>query len=272
MPYAAKVEHALQHWQLWADERRQALKDDPAQLERVLAGNPVSYYLPDEFEKPGFEGNRTENVFFSFAEHPPQEKDWVAIDVPEHTMLHDAACRDSFSDYTEKGRTRDEYGKKAIDPKSIRSYRWQATALPIRQFRQMTDAGLFPHWRARMNETLIRDHVPAERIIAYAKVEKELPLAHPLSDGDKRQLQDFIGRSLSFCTHFPDQADNVLMQREGDMLRIRVSVNRAKMAGREGQMKSFFDRFSSLQELQDAACKRDWADKTCLRSTRSPSR
>ena len=105
------------------------------------------------------------------------------------------------------------------------------------------------------NEHLIRDRVPAERIVAYAKVEKELLVEKLITAEELEQVQIFVSHKLGFATQFDDPKDNVLVHKESGKYQIRVSFNKAKVTDREGEVSAFFDQFKSMGELVEAAQK-----------------
>jgi hypothetical protein len=101
---------------------------------------------------------------------------------------------------------------------------------------------------------LIRDAVAPERIVAYAKVEKEFPIGNEkLSDSQTKQVHKFVNNNLEFATQFSDPEDNVLLRKEDGKHQIRVSFNKEKITGRQQEVESFFDQFSSMQQLVEAA-------------------
>ncbi len=222
-------ERALRNREEWIEGRKIALGNNQSLLERVLDSDRESNWVRGEeiFYRPGHLANREENVFFGYSDHPSSKIDWVAIEVPETATLHDASCRD-------RG-VPDE---------------WSRTAVTIRQFREMKARGETPRgWKSGYNEHLIRDIVPAERIVAYAKVEKELPVEKPISAEELEQVQNFVSNKLGFATQFDDPKDNVLVHEDAGKYQIRVSFNKAKVTGREDKVSDFFDQFQSFQEL-----------------------
>ena len=132
--------------------------------------------------------------------------------------------------------------------------KWLRTAVTIRQFREMQERGEMPHtWESRYNEHLIRDRVPAERIVAYAKVEKELPVEKHITAEELEQVQNFVSNKLGFATQFDNPKDNILVHEKAGKYQIRVSFNKAKVTGREGEVSDFFNQFQSFQELINEA-------------------
>jgi hypothetical protein len=232
-------EAALKRREEWIKKRTEALKDNPQLLKNILdSGEESTWWKDDEgisghevFYEPGHPAHREENVFFGYSEHPSADRDWVAIEVPETATLHDASCRDR--------NVPDE---------------WSSTAVTIKKFIEMQASGKTPpSWQSRYNEHLIRDRVPAERIVAYAKVEKELPFKKPITDEELKQVQNFVSNKLGFATQFNDPKDNVLVHKKDGKYQIRVSFNKVKISGREGEASGFFDQFQSFQELINEA-------------------
>lgn len=234
-------ELALQRREEWRHQQRQeALKDSPDVLKSVLDEDKESTWWREDgavsgydlFYKPGFQGHREENVFFGYAAHPSSDKDWVAIEVPDTVTLHDASCRD-------RGVPAD----------------WARTAVTIRQFQEAQGRGQLPRgWESKYNEYLIRDRVPAAQIVAYAKVEKELPIELPKLTGEQQlNVQDFISNQLGFATQFKDSRDNVLFSESGGGCQIRVAFNKERIAGREQVVKNFFAQFDSMGQLLEKA-------------------
>ena len=228
---------ALERREAWRQGRKRALSGNPELLQSVLASDKESYWWKAEvsahevFYMPGHPANREEHVFLLYAERPAADKDWVAIEVPETTQLHDASCRDRS------------------DPDE-----WITTAVTIEQFRKERALGRSPHgWRSIYNETLVRDRVPAEQIVAYAKVEKELPFEKSISAEELGLVQKFVSSKLAFATQFDDPKDNVLVCKNTDRYQIRVSFNKAKVTGRQDEVSSFFKPFECMEQLVKAA-------------------
>ena len=235
----ASKEAVLKRREEWRQQRTEALKDNPQLLKYVLDSDKESnWWKADDgfsghvvFYKPDHPAHREEHIFFGYSEHPPANQDWVAIEVPETSTLHDASCRDRGV-----------------------PYEWSRTAVTIKQFREMQERGEMPRgWKSRYNEHLIRDKVSAERIVAYAKVEKELPFEERIAAEELEQIQNFVSNKLGFATQFDNHKDNVLVHKDAGKYQIRVSFNKAKVTGREGEVSEFFDQFQSFQQLINEA-------------------
>jgi len=227
-PYEKKIAQQLEHKsdamnkrQDWVEERKKALKDRPEILKSALDGDKESKWWTEEglvtphdiFYKPNHPGNREENIFFGYSARPSTNRDWVAIEVSDDATLHDASCRDRGL------------------PDA-----WLNTSVTIREFQQMESLGQSPRgWESKYNEHLIRDRVSPEKIVAYAKVEKELPIEiSKISSEELQKVRTFINRSLGFATQFQSPQDNVLINEEDGKYQIRVSFNKDKIAGKEG--------------------------------------
>ena len=105
-------------------------------------------------------------------------------------------------------------------------------------------------WYGTYNEHLIRDSVPSERIIAYAKLEKELPLESTKATPDQlKQVQVYLSDKLSFATQFENPADNILIYEKDGKYQIRISFNKDKVTGRESDVSSIFHPIQSMNEL-----------------------
>lgn len=57
----------------------------------------------------------------------------------------------------------------------------------------------------------IKDKVTFDRIIACAKLEKELVGSIKISDEDLNGIQDFLNDKLKFATHFANKKNNMLL-------------------------------------------------------------
>ncbi len=236
---ASQRDAHLQQYEAWVSERKEALKDDQPLLERVLQKNSAEAFLQarDEtrhqlFFEPGFAGHREEHIFFRYHDHPPASRDWVAVEVPHDAVLYNESFRDSNQ-------------PKAYEnhPLTIQEYQEQAA-----------EGSIFRHgWKSLANEHLIRDTVPSERIVAYAKVEKELPHDPSIGSSNAKNIKKFLNEHLSFATHFDHEDDNVLLAKENGKQQIRVSFNVEKIKGREHEVRTLFDRFSSMREIAEAA-------------------
>jgi len=214
----------------WIEERKEALKDNPTVLQSVLStGYPISGH--DIFHKTGHPANREENIFFGFSEKPSSNRDWVAVEVPDTSTLHDASCRD-------RG-----------DPAA-----WVNTGVTIQEYRRLKGQGQMPHgWQSHYNEHLVKDIVPAHRIISYAKVEKELPVDAEISAAQLNTIKSFINHNLGDVTQFGTPEDNVLLHETSGMHQIRVSLNKEKVTGKEDEVAVFFAQFNSMKALLKAA-------------------
>ena len=217
-----------------------ALRFDPARLKMVKESNALEKNGNNfnTFYKPNYPGNRLENVFFSYSDGPPSShnRDWVAIDVPETSKLHDAGFRDK------------------IDPQ-----KWMNTRVTIEAYSEMLKRGEEKPpagWTEKYppyNELLIRDEVKADKIVAYAKVEKELPIEKDITPEELKNVQNFISKKLGFATQFKNPEDNALIHKNDKTQKyeIRVSFNKNKINGKEGQVSDFFNKFQSFQQLID---------------------
>lgn len=219
-------EKALQRRENWIKERKEVLRDEPDLLRAVLASDKESNWV-DGFNKPGDPAHREENVFFLYSNHPSSNRDWVAIEVPDTTTLHDASCRDY-----------------------CKHEQWFKTAVTIWEFKEILAMGRTPTgWNSLYNEHLIHDKVPAEKIVAYAKIEKELPFKNKITLSQLHQIQIFVSKQLNFATQFPDPVDNVLLHEQYDRYQIRISLNKNKVMGRESEISEFFSQFKSIEAL-----------------------
>jgi hypothetical protein len=208
----------------------------------------------EAFYKPNYPGNRLENVFFSYSDGPPSShnRDWVAIDVPETSKLHDAGFRDE------------------IDPQ-----KWMNTRVTIEAYSEMLKRGEekppsgwtenYPPY----NELLIRDEVKADKIVAYAKVEKELPIEKDITPEELKNVQKFISEKLGFATQFKNPEDNALIHKNDKTQKyeIRVSFNKNKINGKEGQVSDFFNKFQSFQQLIDQSVDQSEKPSASLKAT-----
>ncbi|PWY54863.1 hypothetical protein DGG96_14670 [Legionella qingyii] len=219
----------------WIQQRREELKDNVELLATILAFDEESDWINEAalFYRPNMPGHREENVFFGYLEHPSSHCDWVAIEAPESTLLHDASCRDRGN-----------------------SAEWIRTAITIDKFREYRkEDKMPPEWGSIYNETLIKDKVSPDKIIAYAKLEKELVSSTKLSNEELNDIQEFINDKLIFATHFENKKDNILLHEKDDKYQIRVSINKAKIRGKEEKLSDFFKSFNSMNELIEEAKK-----------------
>ncbi len=120
----------------------------------------------------------------------------MAIEVDGAATLHDAGCRD------------------AQNPSQ-----WTNTAITVSSFKAMLEkGGSIPYgWHGKYNEHVVPDFVSPDRIVAYAKVEKELPIEAVKPTAEQlKQVQNYLSKQLSFATQFEDPADNILLsEKEG---------------------------------------------------------
>jgi len=217
-------------------ETENALRFDPTRLKMVREYNldlEKNGNNSNTFYKPNHPANREENIFFSYSDGPTSHnRDWVAIDVPETSKLHDATFRD------------------LQNPRA-----WISTAVTIKDYIEMqSKEGKFPPgWKSLYNELLIRDEVKADKIVAYAKVEKELPIEKDITPEELKNVQKFISEKLGFATQFKNPEDNALIHKNDKTQKyeIRVSFNKNKINGKEGQVSDFFNKFQSFQQLID---------------------
>lgn len=225
-------EIAVSSYEKWVEETKVQLKDNPDLLNRALISNTLTNWLKyngsARFDAPTHPGNRFDNVYFQFFNTPPANSDWVAIDVPDSTLLHDATCRDRS------------------DPEL-----WRQSACSIKDFKESISKSEMPYrWHGIYNEHLIRDSVPSERIIAYAKLEKELPLESTKATPDQlKQVQVYLSDKLSFATQFENPADNILISEKNGKYQIRISFNKDKVTGRESDVSSILQPLQSMNEL-----------------------
>jgi hypothetical protein len=216
----------------WVAERKLALKENPVLLEKTLTENSLQHWLAKNaharFYNPEHPGNRFNNVYFQYLEKPPSYINWVAIDVPDSTLLHDALCRDRQ------------------EPEL-----WTQTACSIKDFQEFKSQGSVPYqWFGFYNEYLIRDSVPSERIIAYAKLEKELPFeSNKATPNQLEQVQVYLNNKLSFATQFENPADNILISEKDSKYQIRISFNKDKVAEKENDVLSILQPIQSMSEL-----------------------
>ena len=233
-------EIAVLSYENWVEERKVTLRDNPNLLKQILNMNSLKKYLENNgsarFDAPSHSGNRFNNVYFQFFNTPPANSDWVAIDVPDSTLLHDATCRDRS------------------DPEL-----WRQSACSIKHFQESISNGEMPYrWHGIYNEHLIRDSVPSERIIAYAKLEKELPLESTKATLDQlKQVQVYLSDKLSFATQFENPADNILISEKDGKYQIRISFNKDKVTGRESDVSSIFHPIQSMNELIEKSQERE---------------
>jgi len=225
-------EIAVSRHREWVEERKVALKDDPALLSQILSEYNLEATLKNNprarFDDPKHPGNRFDNVYFQFFKTPLSDSDWVAIDVPDTTLLHDATCRD------------------IVNPEL-----WIYSACSIKDFEQYKSQGLKPpRWHGIYNEHLIKDRVSSERIIAYAKLEKELPVEPTKATPDQlNQVQVYLSDKLSFATQFENPADNILISEKNGKYQIRISFNKNKVEGKESDVSSILQPIQSMSEL-----------------------
>lgn len=225
-------EIAVLNHEKWVEERKVALKDNPILLQQILDYNSLQVELKNNprarFDDPKHPGNRFDNVYFQFFKTPPSDSDWVAIDVPDTTLLHDATCRD------------------IVNPEL-----WKYSACSIKDFEQYKSQGLKPpSWHGFYNEHLIKDRVPSERIVAYTKLEKELPVEPTKASPDQlSQVQVYLSDKLSFATQFENPADNILISEKNGKYQIRISFNKNKVEGKESIVSSILQPIQSMSEL-----------------------
>jgi hypothetical protein len=236
-PEESPYERAGTRRQKWIEERKTALASNPTFLNSVLASSKESDFIDGNaiFYKPGHPGHREDNVFFGYHAHPSADRDWVAIEVPDSADLHDASCRDEQ------------------DPQ-----RWINSSVPINEFIKMQKQNLLPQrWNGRYNEHLIYGKVEPDKIVAYAKVEKELPIESGVkfSQNQLDQVKKFVNYNLNFATQFDSSEDNILLNLDKDKYQIRVSFNKTKVTGNEKKVKEFFEKFNSMNQLVEEASK-----------------
>ena len=230
-----KVEKGPDHYECAVSSYEKWLEDNPD-----LFFIPLTNWLENNgsarFDDPSHPGNRFNNVYFQFLNTPPADSDWVAIDVPDSTLLHDATCRDRS------------------DPEL-----WMYSACSIKHFKESISKSEMPYrWHGIYNEHLIRDSVPSERIIAYAKLEKELPLESTKATPDQlKQVQVYLSDKLSFATQFENPADNILIYEKDGKYQIRISFNKDKVTGRESDVSSIFHPIQSMNELIEKSQERE---------------
>jgi hypothetical protein len=105
-------------------------------------------------------------------------------------------------------------------------------------------------WNGIYNEHLIKGRVPPERIIAYSKLEKELPVEPTKATPDQlNQVQVYLSDKLSFATQFENPADNILISEKDGKYQIRISFNKNKVEGKESDVSSILQPIQSMSEL-----------------------
>jgi len=225
-------EIAVLNHEKWVKERKVALQDNPDLLSQILSEYNLEATLKTNaqarFDDPSHPGNRFDNVYFQFFERPPSESDWVAIDVLNSTLLHDATCRDR--------------GEPEL---------WIYSACSIEHFQRSRSSGKMPHrWEGIYNERLFKDEVPSGRIIAYSKLEKELLVESTKATPDQlKQVQVYLSDKLSFATQFENPADNILISEKDGKYQIRISFNKNKVEGKESDVSSILQPIQSMSEL-----------------------
>lgn len=227
-------EIAVRNYEVMKTEYETKYSDNPALLDSIIDSLYKGLFNGHtSFYEPGVKANCEENIFFGHHQHPTSDSDWVAIEVPESTLLHCCTHRDL-----------DEF------------YRWSATAITIKDFDQLLEKNLTPPgWEnTKYNEYLVPRELPPERIVAYAKVEKEFRhIDFEITPAEIEYIQSFINEKFKFATQFSDFHDNVLISIQGDNFIIRISFNKDKISGYESEVSEFFDQFGSLQQLTISA-------------------
>lgn len=207
----------------WEDLRREALKDKPEILESVLRD-----YHPERGWGAG--STREELVFFGWKPIPSNQRDWVMIECdPKKTIVHDASCRDRRN------------------PQS-----WTRDAVTLQEYMNYHESGqLPPRWESSYNEIVFVDHVEPKRIVAYSKIEKTIPMSSEDVDEEVFEIaKSKIESELNEFTHFEHGKNVFIVFNEKEMqIEIRVALNREKVMGNEHQVQSFFESFSSLEDL-----------------------
>jgi hypothetical protein len=229
MPFQENAyERAVERYEKWVKERTEHFKNDPETLESVLkTGFHGSINGRVAFEEPGFSGNRNENIFFTYLKNPPSNYDWVAIEVPNNTKLHDATCRDLG------------------DP-----VRWQDTAVTIEDFANIPQGKVPFGWEGNYNEYLVPHRLSADQIVAYAKVEKELPIGQkPLKPEELTEIRELLNARLDFATQFTKPESNVLINESNGKYQIRISFNKDSAQTKQQEITEVFQSFNSIDEL-----------------------
>ncbi len=208
--------------------------------ERALKNNDIECLKYLNFEIPGKYGNREESVFFTYMHDLDSKRDWVAIEVSDETCVHDASYRDC-NDY--EG--------------------WKKSSFALSVYKNFSSTKSKPSlWKSTYNEVVFKDYVSADKLIAYAKVEKKIYISEPLDPEKISNIKSILNRKLSFATQFESIEDNILIyfNEEDSCYEIRVSFNKEKaLAGfvRINNVFKSFNDFDQLLESSDIAISSD---------------
>lgn len=204
----------------WEDERKEALRDEPALLDIIL-----TQYNPERgWEGSGLEteGRREALVFFGWHKTPSQDRDWVVIDCdPDKTLLHDASCRDRN------------------DPTS-----WRCDAVSVNQYIEYHKKGVQPpRWHSYYNEAVFVGHVAPDKILGYAKLEKTLSLPTTSDQIDLDDLKLSLETPLRPYSLFGKSRENVYchVNDKTGLLEIRVAFNKTKALLHQNEIKHIID-------------------------------
>lgn len=222
---------ALERYKIWREKRIESLKDRPETLRVVLNNYSEQGFVSGHelFFKPGFIGHRRENIYFSYMNQPPMNRDWVAIKVSPQEYLYNAPYRD----------LRDPEG-------------WYKSKIKIQDYQNMN--GRTPgNWHNHYNELLKKDRVLPSEIVAYAKVEKEIPIdTSKLSAEQLTTVKQYLQEPLSFATYFDDPEKSILLCESRDSkYQIRVAFDKEKACSSESQEKilKVFSEINSVDDL-----------------------
>jgi len=221
-------ERALTNRARWIEERKVALADNPQLLQAVLSSDTENTWIrgAERFFKPKFKGNREENVFFGYHKAPPDDDDWVAIDASDDETIHNASFRDEEN-----------------------PEKWERTSVKLGDFVTLTDKPSL--WRDHYNEILRYDQVSPDEIVAYAKIEKTLPIDEKLAANDIKNIKALLGEKLKPYVQFEKAEDNILLHQHNSKLDIRVAFNKQKASSNEAQqrIRAVFSGINSIEPL-----------------------
>lgn len=217
----------------WLNEMYQCHKNDKETffkiIEPVARNNAfVSEYVAFEEPLPKSPYGRQDNVFFTYSKNPPSNYDWGAIEVPNKAQL-----RNSY------------YYKGHCD-----IVKYADSAMTLEDFANTQQSSYPFRWGSYDPECSVPYRVPADKIVAYAKVEKELPIGKkPLEYQDLTKIKKVLNAKLNFATQFSTPEDNVLIDESNGKYQIRISFNKNSAQNKQQEITKVFQSFDSIDEL-----------------------
>ena len=196
---------------------------------RALENNDIAKIKHLMFEIPGKYGNREESVFFTYMHDLDSKRDWVAIEVSDETCVHDASYRDC-NDY--EG--------------------WKQSSVALSVYKNFSSSKSKPSlWKSTYNEVVFKDYLSADKLIAYAKVEKKIYISEPLDPEKISNIKSILNRKLSFATQFESIEDNIYIyfNKEDSCYEIRVSFNKQKALAGFVRINNVFKSFNDFDQL-----------------------